>query len=59
MNDFWAAILGGVTRAAVATAGGYAISKGTMTADQVTQLGGAVAVAGAGIWSIVQKVRAK
>lgn len=59
MNDFWKTILGGIARAGVASAGGYAVAKGTLTADDVTQLAGTVSVLGAGIWSIVQKVRAK
>ena len=59
MNEFWGAIFGGVVRTAIATAGGYAVSKGTISADQVTQLAGAVSVAVAGVWSIFQKIRAK
>lgn len=57
MNDFWKAMLGGIVRTAAATAGGYAVAKGTVSADTVTQLTGAVSVAGAGIWSLIQKYR--
>lgn len=58
MNPFFAAVLGGVVRAVIASAGGYAVAKGTLTADDVTQLTGTAAAVGAGLWSVIAKVRA-
>lgn len=58
MNEFWTAVLGGVFRAILASAGGYAVAKGTISADQVTQIGGVVASVGAAGLSWYSKYRA-
>lgn len=51
----WLTIGGLVGRALLTTLGGVAISKGWLTEDGVTQIGGALAVlAGVG-WSAIQK----
>lgn len=57
MNSFWLAIFGGVVRTVIATAGGYAVAKGTLTANDVTQVSGAILTVGTGLWSVWQKVR--
>lgn len=59
MNDFWKTILGSIARTSLGAASGYAISKGTITADDATQIVGVAGAAVTGIWSIIQKVRAK
>jgi hypothetical protein len=59
MNEFWTTILGSIARTTAATAGGYAVAKGTISADQLTQVAGAAGIAATGIWSIWQKIRAR
>jgi hypothetical protein len=58
MNAFWLSVLGGVARTAIASASGYAVAKGTISADDATTTLGAIAAAGTGLWSVFQKARA-
>jgi hypothetical protein len=51
----WLTIGGMFARALLTTGGGYAVSKGWLTEDGVSQLSGALAIlAGVG-WSAIQK----
>ena len=59
MNDFWKSILGGLARAGLATASGYAVAHGTITADDAQGAMGAAGALFTAIWSVVQKIRAR
>lgn len=49
--------IGGIVRALVAAAGGYAIGQGWADAELVATLGGAAATIAAAVWSFMSKKR--
>lgn len=74
MNAFWKTLLGSVTRTVVASASGYAVAKGTISAGDAQMatdvvaavasgnaevVSGAIGVGVIAAWSIWQKVRAR